>query len=253
MTHHNAYQFRDFYRSLNGRIVRRLIRERILKLWPDIKGLKVMGGGYAVPYLRCFEDGAERCLAVMFSGQGVHHWPEDAANLTCLCDEAGLPFETNSLDRIILVHALEFSGLVTPAFEEFWRVLKSNGRLLIIVPNRMGLWCRADWSPFVHGRPYSTKQVNDFLRNHLFVPERAEKGLFIPPFETNFLLRSAGWWESVGEKICPGMGGLLFVEASKQIYAGLTIPATRSSRLAAGLKHPKPVLQPQNMDHGHGC
>ena len=27
-------------------------------------------------------------------------------------------------------------------------------------------------------------------------------------------------WERMGNAICPAMGGLIFVEASKQIYAG---------------------------------
>jgi hypothetical protein len=120
---------------------------------------------------------------------------------------------------------------LTPAFEELWRVLKSNGRILIIVPNRMGLWCRADWTPFGHGRPYSAAQVNNFLREHLFVPERTEKGVFIPPFENNFLLRSAGWWEALGEKICPGMGGVIFVEASKQVYAGIMQPSRKGKHV----------------------
>jgi SAM-dependent methyltransferase len=174
----------------------------------------------AVPYLRDYAANSERTAAVMFASQGVHHWPDEGDNLTCLADETELPFETNSIDRIILVHSLEFTGFLKPAFEEYWRVLKSNGRILIIVPNRMGLWARADWTPFGQGQPFSATQVRHFLQENLFVPERSEKALFIPPFKSQFLLRSAGWWEWFGERICPAMGGLIFIEASKQIYAG---------------------------------
>ncbi len=232
----SAYYLRDFYKTLGGRIVRRLIRERIEKFCGNLAGLRVLGGGYAVPYLTPFTGSTERTVSVMFTGQGVHHWPDDGKNLTCLADETELPFETNSVDRIILVHSLEFTGLLKPAFEEFWRVLKSNGRILIIVPNRMGLWARADWTPFGHGQPYSASQVEHFLSENLFVPERAEKGLFIPPFKSQFLLRSAGWWEKLGEKIFPGMGGLIFVEASKQIYAGTARPVRSAATKA------KPVI-----------
>lgn len=220
----SAYHLRDFYKTLGGRIIRRLIRERIERIVGPVSHLRVLGGGYAVPYLPAFADGTERTVAVMFSGQGVHHWPDDAGNLTCLANESELPFETNSIDRIILVHSLEFTGFVQPAFEEFYRVLKSNGRILIIVPNRMGLWARADWTPFGHGQPYSASQVEHFLTENKFVLERTEKGLFVPPFKTQFFLRSALWWEKLGAKIFPAMGGLIFVEASKQIYAGTARP-----------------------------
>jgi len=214
-----AYDLRSFYKTFGGRIVRKLIREKLVTMWPDVKGLRLLGCGYAVPFLKPYME-SERTAAVMFSGQGMHHWPEDADNLTCFCDETDLPFETNSVDRIVLVHSLEFTGLLKPAFEELWRVLKSNGRILIVVPNRRGLWARAEWTPFGRGTPYSGTQVEEFLRENLFIPERTERALFIPPFKSQTLLRSASFWEKIGRMICPAMGGVLFVEASKQIYAG---------------------------------
>jgi len=216
----SAYQLRDFYKTLGGRIVRRLIRERLLAMWPDTRGLRILGGGYAAPYLESFRDSAERVVCMMHKGAGVHHWPDTGLNLACLSEESDLPFETNSVDRIILIHSLEFTGFVKPPFEELWRILKSNGRILIVVPNRLGLWARADLTPFGRGTPYSARQVEDFLRENLFIPERTDHALFVPPFRSQTLLRSAGLWEKIGRSICPGMGGLLFVEASKQIYAG---------------------------------
>lgn len=215
-----AYDLRGFYRTLGGRIVRRLVREKIAGMWPDVAGLRILGGGYAVPYLRPMIEPSERTMAVMFTPQGIHHWPEDSKNLSCLCDETDLPFETNSIDRIVLIHSLEFTGFLKPAFEELWRVLKSNGRILVIVPNRRGMWARAEWTPFGHGTPFSTKQVERFLRENLFAVERTDKALFMPPFRSQWLLRAVNFWERIGGILCPAMGGLLLVEASKQIYAG---------------------------------
>lgn len=217
----SAYQLRSFYKTLGGRIVRRMIRDRLFEFWPDVTDLRVMGAGYAAPFLKNDPQTSERTICVMFTGQGVHHWPDDGHNLTCLADETDLPFETNSVDRILLIHSLEFTGFLKPAFEELWRILKSNGRILVVVPNRLGLWARADWTPFGRGTPYSSGQVEEFLKENLFIPERTMHGLFVPPFHSQTLLRSARIWESVGRKICPGMGGLMFVEASKQIYAGM--------------------------------
>ena len=240
----SAYDLRAFYKTLGGRIVRRLVRERIIHMWPETKDLRFLGGGYAVPYLPHYKDGSERAVAVMFTGQGVHHWPEDDRNLTCLADEMDLPFETNSVDRILLIHSLEFTGFLTPAFEEFWRVLKSNGRLLVIVPNRMGLWARADWTPFGYGTPYSGGQVEAFLQENRFIPERTERALFVPPFKNEVFLRSANFWEKLGSKICPAMGGLVFVEASKQIYAGtgkMARAGAETYRVKKSQAEPEPI------------
>ncbi len=216
----SAYQLRDFYKSFGGRIVHDLIEEKIHTLWPSVHLLRVLGGGYAAPYLDNFAQDSERTACVMFKGQGVHHWPDNAANTACLCDEADLPFETNSVDRILLIHSLEFTGFLKPAFEEMWRILKSSGRIIVVVPNRIGLWARAVKTPFGRGTPYTSSQVEEFLCENLFIPERTERALFVPPFESTTLLRSAALWEKIGNKICPAMGGLVFVEASKQIYAG---------------------------------
>lgn len=238
----SAYQLRSFYKTLGGRIVRRLIKERLAKMWPEVeRGARVVGAGYAAPYLKAYEDRADRSICVMFTGQGVHHWPDDADNLTCLADEADLPFETNSVDRILLIHSLEFTGFLKPAFEEFWRVLKSNGRILVVVPNRLGFWARAVWTPFGRGTPYSASQVEEFLRENLFIPEATDYGLFIPPFKSQMLLRSAGLWENIMHRILPAMGGLVFVEASKQIYAGTRAVRTDIYRVKKAAVKPEPV------------
>jgi SAM-dependent methyltransferase len=246
----SAYHFKDFYNTLGGRIVRKILRERIAEFWPaDEKGLRVLGVGYAIPYLQPYMENAERVIAVMPAAQGAHHWPVDGGNLVCLSDDAELPLETNSVDRIVMVHSLEFSGFYKPLFEELWRVLKSNGRILIIVPNRMGLWCRADWSPFGQGTPFSATQVENFLRDNLFSHERTQKALFVPPFRRQIFLRAAHYVERFGRKFCPALAGVHIVEATKQLYAGTgkLAPSTarKSQRAAPAIVQPVGRLKHQ--------
>jgi len=219
--HPSAYDLKSFYNSRAGRIVRRIVRERMEQMWPSdsLTGLRLMGYGYPIPYLKTYLEKAERAFALMPGEQGVHHWPTEGGNLTCLSEERDLPFETNSVDRILMIHALEFTGNLRPLLQEMWRVLKSSGRILIVVPNRLGLWARADWSPFGRGTPCSATQAEDILRANLFVHERTEKALFVPPFRGDFVLRSAGFFEKVGNAVFPAMGGVHFIEASKQLYA----------------------------------
>ena len=220
--HPSAYDLKVLYNSPVGRMLKTILRARLSEFWPteSQKNMNMIGVGYAAPYLRPYMDAGADIQIIMPRGQGAHFWPPEGPNKVALSEDSALPFETNSVDRILCVHALEFMSDITPAFEEIWRVLKSNGRLILIVPNRMGLWARADWSPFGQGTPYSAAQLERSLRDHLFVHEKTSHALFVPPFKRDFLLRSAPTFEKVGRVVCPAMGGVHMIEASKQLYAG---------------------------------
>ncbi|MCE7886270.1 MAG: class I SAM-dependent methyltransferase [Alphaproteobacteria bacterium PRO2] len=223
MMYRSAYDLKSFYNTKVGRMVRRILQERIREFWPETQGLRVLGCGYATPYLRLFMDNSERVLAAMPAGQGAHHWPYnhpgDDHNLVCLAEEAELPFETSSIDRVILIHSVEFSEHLQQSLAEIWRVLKSNGRLLVVVPNRSGFWARADWSPFGQGTPYSASQIIHYLRDNQFIHERTDKALFMPPVKFAPLLKSAGFFENFGRHYFPFGSGVHMVEATKQVYA----------------------------------
>lgn len=227
---HLIYDLKDFYGSRAGRLVRRILTGHIRMFWPETKGLRVVGFGYAVPYLQIFDSESERVLALMPSGSGVHPWPEGHPNRVCLCDEAAIPLETESVDRLLVIHGFEMAENPDEFLAEIWRVLKSNGRLIMIVPNRMGFWARADWTPFGLGRPFSMSQINQHLQHNLFVRERIERGLYMPPFRSFLLLRTAYTMETFGKFLFPGLAGIHIVEASKQVYAGTRV----SSRANAG-------------------
>lgn len=216
----SAYGLKSFYASRAGRLVRRLLLSHIRRIWPDMKGLRVMGYGYAVPYLRPLMEGAERVFAVMPAHGGAHVWPDGEKGLVCLSGEYRFPVETESIDRLILIHSLEHTPLPDELLQEVWRVLKSNGRLLLVVPNRLGLWARADWTPFGYGSPFTAGQIVSRLEEQLFVHERTERALFMPPFRSFLMLRAAYALESFGRFAFPGLAGVYLVEAGKQVYAG---------------------------------
>lgn len=219
----SIYDLKDFYNSDPGSYVCRILRQHIQEWWPDVKDQRVVGVGYATPYLDMFLSSAERCFAVMPAGQGVYPWPETARNLTVLAEESELPLETNSVDRILLIHSLEYAELLRANLQELWRVLKSNGRLLVVAPNRLGFWARADWSPYGQGTPYSLDQLRWFLRDNLFVYERHRPALFMPPIKGQLIYRSAETLEKVCPYVIPALCGVHMVEASKQLYAGMDI------------------------------
>lgn len=216
----DAVEMRDFYDSMLGRVARRMIGRRVRDLWPDLRGLSVVGLGYATPFLGVFRSEAQRVLAVMPAGQGVVQWPREGRGLSTLADETALPFPDRSIDRILLVHALEGAEQTRPMMREVWRVLADGGRLLVVTSNRRGLWSRFERTPFGHGRPYSPRQLSKVVREAMFAPYQTAAALYVPPFHSRMILSSAAAWEKAGERWFTGFAGVAIVEATKEIYGG---------------------------------
>jgi SAM-dependent methyltransferase len=225
----DVVDLRDFYQSSLGQVARRMIRRRIRMIWPDVSGLRVLGLGYATPYLRPFRDEAERVVALMPAAQGVLQWPREAQNVAALCDEAELPLQDASIDRVLLIHALECSEELRPMLAEVWRVLAGGGRVLMVVPNRRGIWARLDRTPFGAGHPFTQAQLSRLLREMAFTPVASAAALYIPPTESRMVLSAAAAWENIGERWFNSFAGVTMVEATKQIYAK-SKPETRQRR-----------------------
>ena len=244
--HLDAHDLRRFYyRTRLGRAAQRAIREQVVSLWPSVTGQTVVGFGFAVPLLRPFLADARRVVALMPGQQGVMPWPAGMPNVSVLCPETLWPLPDGVADRIVLLHGLETSERPASLLGECARVLSPSGRILLIVPNRAGLWARRDWTPFGFGRPYSLGQLELQLRRQGFVPERHVAALFQPPAEQHFWLRTGQFWERAGRRISNRYaGGVLIVEACKQVAAptqpGLPERVRRPLSILDGIATPGP-------------
>lgn len=239
-----AIDIKEFYETLSGRIVQRIIRRHIRHLWPEVKGQRILGFGYANPFLRPLMMEAERVISLMPSRQGAVFWPEESKGLVTLCNEAELPIETNSIDKMIIIHGLQDFDSLDQTLREAWRVLVGQGKLLLIVPNRSGLWAGFDHTPFGHGTPYSAGQIRHVLREYNFIPERVERALFVPPYSSRFMLATAQVWENVGQRFFNAFGGVNIVEASKQLYAGTLVGAPALAEVRLRQRQLAPVAPP---------
>jgi hypothetical protein len=124
-------------------------------------------------------------------------------------------------------------------------VLASGGRLLAVVPNRRGLWARIERTPFGHGYPYSPGQLSRLLRDNMFQPTERASALYMPPIRSRMLLRTAGAWEKLGQRWAQAVGGVLLVEAEKQIYAAPSIQKPRRRPIAVPLPSTRGVANSQ--------
>lgn len=220
----DVFDLHEFYGTRQGQLVRRLLNREIRTHWADLHGKNVLGLGYTLPFMRPLSLTAERTAIVMPRSQGVMRWPSDQLNLVALGAENDLPIDDRSIDRVLIVHALESTEQVGRMLREVWRILADDGEVIVIVPNRRGLWCLSERTPFGQGRPFSPTQLKQLLRNHLFAPKRTGFALFVPPFRSSLLLKTAIAWERVGLRLAQRFAGTVVMLAEKQIYAAPANP-----------------------------
>jgi SAM-dependent methyltransferase len=243
--HLDVLDLRNFYyRTQLGRAAQRAIRDQVTALWPSARGQSVAGFGFAAPLLRPYLEEAHRVTALMPGPQGVMPWPAGMPNVSVLCEETDWPIETDSIDRLVVMHGLETSQRPVALLDECYRVISPEGRGLFIVPNRAGLWSRRDGTPFGFGRPYSLGQLENQLREIGLVPARHVAALFQPPSDAPFWLRTGRMWERLGRRVSNRFaGGVLMVEVTKQVpappRAGFPEAIRRPLRVLDGLKSPE--------------
>lgn len=216
-----------FYATRQGQLARRLLARGLRQLWPDLRGQRVLGLGYPLPLLTGLEE-AERRIALLpppdGNGTGRLLAAETGGGRAAVAREDDLPLADGSVDRVLLVHALESCPKPARLLREVWRVLADGGRLVAVVPNRRGLWALSDRTPFGHGQPYSSGQLSRRLTSQLFEPLAERGALYLPPFGSRLLSRLAVPAERLGLGLASQFGGVVLVEAEKRIYLGTPLP-----------------------------
>lgn len=207
-----------FYESPIGVAARGFIAARIGEAWGEAAGMRVAGFGHASPYLGAFAK-AERTLVLAPAAQGAMRWPEEERNRAALVPEHDWPLPDSAIDRLLIVHGLEEATDPRRMMREAWRVLAPAGRLIIVAAHRRGLWSMVDTTPFAAGRPYLKRQLFALLNEAMLKPLFVTGALYFPPFGGRLLLRAARGWERAGAHLWPALGGVLMVEAGKELVA----------------------------------
>jgi SAM-dependent methyltransferase len=238
---------RSFYGSTLGRLAERSIAMAVGSVWADIPNERLVGLGYTMPWLDRFGSGTERVAAFMPAGQGAAKWPASGPSASVLVFDEELPLVDASVDRMLLVHALEHAENPRETLMELWRVLAPGGRLVIVVPNRRGIWARFEHTPFGTGRPFSRRQIAALLRETNFTPGAWTDALHFPPSERRWMMRLHALLERTGRQFWPIFAGALVVEAQKRLYQGLPVAERASRRVFV------PVLAPQGATTRESC
>lgn len=211
-----------FYKSPLGKIARALIAAELRQLAAPRAGRRVLGLGFATPYLRPMLGEAERVLAFMPMRQGAAAWPREGPSATVLCDPLEMPLTDAAVDLIVAVHAFEHVSDAEELMRELWRVSAPNAHLVVVAPRRRGLWSTRDNTPFGMGHPYSRGQLDKLLRDHSFTPEVWREALHLPPSQSRIVCRSPRLFERIGRLLGPALAGVIAVRARKEMVPAVT-------------------------------
>lgn len=161
------------------------------------------------------------------------------------CDVEALPFESDSLDVVIVHHVLEFAADPHAVLRELQRVTVPQGRILLVGFNPWSLFglrmagghLRRDsiWRNHL----LSAARISDWLQLLGFESDRIEFGFHRPPLQ-----RAAHWFDGSGERPWSRrwpFGGVYLITAIKQVAKFTPI---RPRWIKAATLVPMPVAKP---------
>ncbi len=145
-------------------------------------------------------------------------------------DFAALPFAENSLDLVLLPHALELSPDPHATLREVARVLVPEGRVVICGFNAASLWGLRQRRARLYrklglGRLYLPAEgdfigyfrLRDWLRLLSFEVESGRFGGYRPAVGSEAMLNRFAWMDRIGERCWPILGAVYFVVAIKRV------------------------------------
>ena len=132
-----------------------------------------------------------------------------------------LPLETDSVDAVLLHHALDYTNDSHRLLREATRVLRPGGRLLIVGFNPVSLWGLSKllrWRPRTpwNARFLSRRRLSDWLSLLDFNVDKVTYGGFLPPLKHPRILGKAADFERWLDKLGNPTGAFYMVVASKQ-------------------------------------
>jgi SAM-dependent methyltransferase len=154
-------------------------------------------------------------------------------------DVEALPFASQSVDLLVLPHALEYAADPHRVLREAERVLRPEGRLVITGFNPWSLWGarhrlgRGGWLP-ASGRFLSISRLKDWLKLLSFELDRGQFGCYAPPLATTTWLQRYRFLEKAGDRWWAVGGAIYMVSAVKRVHGmRLVGPAWKKKRRRA--------------------
>jgi SAM-dependent methyltransferase len=147
--------------------------------------------------------------------------PDDHPDVAAKCDE--LPIATQSVDLVVLPHALEFAREPHGILREVDRIMMPEGRLVIVGFNPWSLWglrsavgLSRNQYPW-NGSFVSLLRVKDWLALLGFDVSAGRLVAYAPPFDNAGLRRRFGFMEPAGDRWWAVGGAVYMLQAIKRV------------------------------------
>ncbi len=158
-----------------------------------------------------------------------------------------LPFASQSIDLLVLPHALEFADDPHRVLREVERVLMPEGQVVISGFNPVSLWGmrqlvgRSFNAPFLpsEGQFLALTRLKDWLKLLGFEVNRGNFGCYRPPFRAEAWQGRFGFMEGAGRRWWPFCGAIYMVHAIKRVQGMRLIgPAWKDRKRATAVLQP---------------
>jgi SAM-dependent methyltransferase len=177
------------------------------------------------------------------------------------CHYDALPFDSASLDLVVLPHSLELARDPHLALREVERVLVPEGRVLIVGFNPASLWGarqrlgrlrrrltrgpQGDLFLPSAGEFIGYRRLRDWLRLLSFEVEAGRFGCYIPPVTSARWVSRFAWMERAGDHWWPVFGALYYIVAVKRVRGMRLVGLIRKEARAKAVTAPAPVAVSQ--------
>jgi len=182
--------------------------------------------GATVPEATTHDAAAHDAAALGATEHGAHDAQAAAArSVVRVAHFEELPFDSQSIDLIVLPHVLEFAQDPHQVLREVERVLRPEGRLTLSGFNPVSLWgarqilLRGVARPFLprQGHFIGAPRMRDWLKLLSFEIDGARYGCYRPPCRTPLWLERTRFLESAGDRWWPICGAVYTLSAVKRV------------------------------------
>jgi SAM-dependent methyltransferase len=158
-----------------------------------------------------------------------------------------LPFDTGSLDLVLLPHVLEFSESPHQILRDVERAMMPGGHLLLTGFNPRSLWGLRRWLGRKAGYPWRGKfialpRIKDWLKLLGLEVVSGRFACYAPPLARPALTNRMRFLEPAGDRWWAVCGGVYFLHAIKQVPGVRPIKPQWNERLVGNLLPVRPKL-----------
>lgn len=152
-------------------------------------------------------------------------WHDPDSCHTAVARGEAIPLASESVDLVLLHHALDYSAHQHQLLREVARVVIAGGHVVIVGFNPLSTWgvrntmqwlTRSNKAPW-HASLLGTQRLSDWLKLLDFQVEQIRYGMYALPVNSPGVIRYSGFMEPLATRLNWPSGGIYAISARKQV------------------------------------